>query len=470
MRRCLILLAAVLLAGCAHYQPQPLNAEQRATEFDRRSLTDEGLRTFVETNLSSALPNWPLAEWNLETLTLAAFYFHPDLDAARAKLTTATAGKITAGQRPNPNLSFTPRLNSSAIGTGVTPWILGGSLDVPLETAGKRKYRLAHAQHLGEAARFELAGTAWRVRSRVRRGLLDLQAARETTALVDEQARTLGRVAQLVGRQFEAGAVSPVELSGARIAENQAQLKLKEAQRQEAVASAQLAESLGLPLRALDGVKLAVADLAAFPTELTSGEIRRRAVVNRADVLGALAEYAATESALQLQIARQYPDIHLRPGYELDQDQNKWALGLSLDLPILNQNQGPIAEARARREEAAAKFNGVQARAFGEIDRATAVYSATVDQAATAARVMADAQKRSKAMTRMFEAGEVDPLVVSTAQAEYLNAALAQLNARVQAQQALAALEDAVQSPLLLPGHPEQLEAAARTAVETTKP
>ena len=306
--------AGILLTGCAHYQPQPLDAEHRADEFERRSLADAGLRAFVETNLLTTPSAWPLAEWELEQLTLAAFYFHPDLDAARAKWNTVTAGKITAGQRPNPNLSVTPRLNSSAIGTGVTPWILGGSLDVPLETAGKRKYRLAQAQQLGEAARFELAGTAWRVRSRVRRGLLDLQAARETSALAGEQVLTLGRVAQLVGRQFEAGAVSPVELSVARIAENQAQMRLKEAQRQEAVARAQLADALGLPLRALDGVKLAVADLAAFPTDLTSGEIRRQAVLNRADVLGALAEYAASESALQLQVAKQYPDIHLRPG------------------------------------------------------------------------------------------------------------------------------------------------------------
>ena len=412
----------------------------------------------------------PIAEWDLETLTLAAFYFHPDLDGARAKWSTATAGKITAGQRPNPNLSVTPRLNSSAIDSAVTPWILGGSLDVPIETGGKRKYRLAQAQHLDAASRFDLAGTAWRVRSRVRRGLLDLQAAQETDALSRDQAATLGRIALLAGRQWEAGELSPVELSTARIAHNQALLKQKEAQRQEALARAQLADALGLPLRALDGIKFSVADLSAFPTNLTSGEIRRQAVLNRADVLGALAEYAASEDALQLQVAKQYPDIHLRPGYEYDQGQNKWALGVSMDLPIMNQNQGAIAEAKGRREEAAAKFNGIQARAFGEIDRARADYAASVDQAATAGRVVADAQKRTTAMSRMLAAGAVDPLVVSTAQAEYLNAALAQLNARVQAQQALAALEDAVQSPLLLPGVPEQLEAAARTSGGTKKP
>ena len=41
------------------------------------------------------------------------------------------------------------------------------------------------------------------------------------------------------------------------------------------------------------------------------------------------------------------PDVHLNPGYQFDQGDNKWSIGLTFDLPILNQNQGPIAEAKA---------------------------------------------------------------------------------------------------------------------------
>jgi outer membrane protein TolC len=66
-----------------------------------------------------------------------------------------------------------------------------------------------------------------------------------------------------------------------------------------------------------------------------------------------LAEYNASQSALQLEIAKQYPDIHLNPGYEFDQGDNKWSPGLTVTLPILNQNKGPIAEAEAKRTEAA---------------------------------------------------------------------------------------------------------------------
>jgi outer membrane protein, heavy metal efflux system len=468
LRAVMVVGFGAMLVGCARFESKPLSAQEGADAFEHRSVSDPGLKAFLETN--GMVSAWPRASWDLATLTLMAFYYHPDMDMARARWGTVTAGKTTAGQRPNPNLAFTPRLNSTSLGTPLTPWILGGILDIPIETMGKRRYRVAQAGLLSEAARFEVASTAWLVRSRVRKSLLDLQSARETLALVQDQAEALGRMAALVERQWEGGAVSFVEVSVARIAHQNAQLTFKDAQRQEAEARGQLAQAVGVPARALDGVQYSFTDLAVFPTNLSSSEVRLQAVLNRADVLGALAEYAASEAGLQLQVAKQYPDLHLRPGYELDQNKNKWTLGVSMDLPVLNQNQGPIAEARARREEAAAKFNAVQAKAIGEIDRAGAVYEAAVEQAVTAGNILAGLLKRSQAMGRMYEAGEVDKLVVITAQAEYLNGALARLRARLQAQQALAALENAVQSPLLMPALPARLETAARNPEPRSKP
>src|SRR5437667_170854 len=146
--------------------------------------------------------------------------------------------------------------------------------------------------------------------------------------------------------------------------------------RQSAEARSQLAEAVGLPSSALTDIELSFDGLDQFPTELTSAEVRRQAALSRTDLLAALAEYAASQSALQLEIAKQYPDLHLGPGYQLDQTDNKWSLGATLTLPVLNQNQGAIAEAKARREEAAARFVALQAQAVGEIDRAVAGYSA----------------------------------------------------------------------------------------------
>ena len=107
-----------------------------------------------------------------------------------------------------------------------------------------------------------------------------------------------------------------------------------------------------MPTRALDGVKFSFAALNQFPRELTRPEVRRQALLNRADVRGALAEYAASQSALQLEIANQYPDLHLGPGYAWNTGNagdNEWELGLTVTLPVLNHNQGPVAEAEAKR-------------------------------------------------------------------------------------------------------------------------
>ena len=48
-------------------------------------------------------------------LTLAAFYYHPDMEVARAEWDVARAAIQTAGGRPNPTLNVTPGLNFSHV-------------------------------------------------------------------------------------------------------------------------------------------------------------------------------------------------------------------------------------------------------------------------------------------------------------------------------------------------------------------
>ena len=78
-------------------------------------------------------------------------------------------------------------------------------------------------------------------------------------------------------------------------------------------------------------------------------------------------------------------------------------------------------------------------------------YRAAREQTATAEFLLSDFQKRRDSTRAMLEAGEIDPLTMASVEAEFSAAALARLNSVAKAQQALAALEDAVQSPLLLP-------------------
>src|ERR1051325_1661640 len=95
-RRCLILLAG-LLAGCARFEPQPLPPADTATRLEARRLDDDALKRFLHAHLGRDLESWPPPSWDLDMLTLAAFFFNPSLDVARAQLAVARAGEISAG-------------------------------------------------------------------------------------------------------------------------------------------------------------------------------------------------------------------------------------------------------------------------------------------------------------------------------------------------------------------------------------
>jgi len=457
----------LLLAGCATYHPQPIFPEQTAAAFDARSLTNRTLRAFLETNQVAG--EWPRRSWDLNALTLVAFYYQPALAEVRAQWEAVEATKITAGERPNPTVSVTPGYDSQIPGN-FSPWLVTLNFDVPIETAGKRGKRLAQASQRSEAARWNFVSAAWQTRSRVRAALLSLYTARETEALLSRQTAAQSDVVHLLEGQRAVGAVSDFEVTQARIALETTQLALQDAIGQRRQVRVQLANALGLPLRALDGVKFSFAGLDRFPGELTKPEVRCQALLNRSDVRGALAEYAASQSALQLEVANQYPDVHLGPGYGWNTGNagdNQWTLGLSLTLPVLNQNQGPVAEAKAKRAAAAAHFLTVQTAAIAEIDCALAGYQAALQQRATATALWDNLQKQLDSVRAQAQAGEVEPLAVANAEVEFNTGAQNRLDALVRAQQALGQLEDAVQSPLTLPS--SVLDAAQSTSSQTEK-
>jgi outer membrane protein TolC len=443
----LSLICIGLASGCATFHPQPVSPEKSADTFDARTLTNENLRAFLQTNHFSGA-------WDLNALTMVAFYYQPSLAEARAQFASVQAAEITAGERPNPTVGFTPTYDT----TTTPPWILGVTWDIPIETAGKRGKRIAQAKNLSEAARWNLISAAWQTRSHVRAALLNFYAAQKGESLLARQETAQSNVVRLLEGQYSAGAVSSFDVTQARVALETTQLSQQDAIGQFNQARVQLAGALGLPLRALDGIALSFDGLNDFPKELTAPEIRRDAILNRADVRGALAEYAASQSALQLEIARQYPDVHLNPGYELDQTDNKWTLGVSLDLPLLNQNQGGIAEARAKRMEAAAHFLTIQTTAITEVDSALAGYDSALKKSATAKHLSDNLQKQLDSVRTLAQLGETDAMALANAESEYTTGAQNQLDAMVKAQQALGDLENAVQSPLTL--SPENLNAA----------
>lgn len=440
---------ALLMTGCAvqSYRPAPLSPIQAAASLEARSLTDPHLHEFMIATSQLAMGIWPLPEWDLADLTLAAFYYNPTLQIAWTRVAEAEARIITANAKPNP--SFRGDIGGET--APESPWIAGLGFSLPIETAGKRGFRITAAERLADVARWNLASTAWKIRSQVRVGLIEYLAAKQILNLLQVEEQLRAEQVQLLEQRLKVGMIPRPEVDTARIQQTQTLLEVEKAEGRIPQAQASLAAAIGVPTTALKNITIAWTAFNQFPspTSLTPAKIQEDAVLNRLDIRRALAAYSASEAALRVEIAEQYPDFDLGPEYAFEEATHLFTVAIGLTLPVFKRNQGPIAEAKAARQEMAAQFLSVQAAGIAHSEEALAQYSAALKELAQARQILQQTQTREQAAQEALEAGQSDRVELNCARLQTAIASAAQFDALYKTQQAMGDLEDAVQRPLL---------------------
>ncbi len=442
----LALSIAIVAASCTRYHARPISPARNLEDFEARRLDDPQMAGFLSTR--GEVASWPPGAWTMHDLTLAAFYYSPALDVARAQWAVARGGVLTAGGRPNPTLSVGAGYNATTPASQGTPWIPEVSLDLPIEVAGKRGIRVAAARQRSESARLSLLTAAWQVRSTVRQAFIGLYAAHQSDSLLARQRQIRTESLAILDRRRAAGEASPTEMTQARVALAESRVAALDAAQAAVRARSDLATAIGVPPAALDSVAMDFSELVRVSVGVPDEEARRRAMLHRSDVLASLADYEGSQKNLQLEVRKQYPDITLGPGYQLDQTDMKWTLLLGFALPLLNRNQGPIAEAAARREEAAAQFVALQSRVLAGVEGAVAAARAGVSQVQAADTLLEALGQQEATAQAAYTVGEISRLDLLGLQAEAVATALARLDALSRAQIAVGALEDAMQTPL----------------------
>src|SRR5713101_1041698 len=438
------LFGVFLLAGCAvqRYRPAPIVARATASAFASRNLADSGLESFEEQNLGHPLSSWPPKTWDLQTLSLAALYFSPALESARARLAGTEAALVTAGARPNPSLSIAPGIP--------TPYLLTLDFAFPIETAGKRGHRIQVAHSLDQAARFDLADSAWTIHSEVRTALLNCLLASRSLELFRSEEKVREDQVNILEQIFSSGEIPRQSVDLARIELSKTHVAIITAEGQVSETKAALSAAVGLPVAALQSVDFSWPKLDAPPSaeSLSAEQVQRDAVVNRLDIRRSLAQYPAVEATLQLEIAKQYPDINIGPGYTYEETHSFFTVGFSTTVPLFNRNQGPIAEAEARRKEAAAAFLERQAQVIARSERALAIYTGALKELVAAESLLKFQENQLQAVRQAIQVGADNRLSLDNLEIQSWVLSRARLDPLTRAQRALGDLEDAVQLPL----------------------
>ena len=419
---------SLLLVSCQSfrtYESRPLDPEWSAANFSGRKLASKSM--------------------SVEELADVAWKNNGDLKVARAKFDEARAAIGTASQRLNPTLTAGPTLNLPKV-AALSLWMHAFNLDIPIETAGKRPARIEKSRQAAETARLEAVNAAWTIRTEVRKSALDFEAARRRAEFIDTQIKVQREMMGLLERRVASGESARTELTAVRLLANQTELLLGDANRQQEVARASLASAVGMPVLALEGIELRWKD---FESPSDPGSVKSTALLHRADILAAVSDYAVAEASLKLEIARQYPDFHINPlGYQWDQGVHKWSLGWTGELPVMNHNQGPVAEAEAARASTAARFEALQARVIGDLEKAEASWKGSKAKVAAADRLVAGQEDAVRRAADLVKAGESDQLEVLSAEIELAAARQGRLEALIETQSALGELEAIIQQPV----------------------
>jgi outer membrane protein, heavy metal efflux system len=441
-------LGLALLCACAHVPPPaPLAAADTAHDFAARQLIVPGL--------PPAAQGWGRTQW-LE----AALALNPQLAQERAEVDAVVAGERTAAEYPNPSVQLFGEYLTAAAHSAA--WLYGVSMDFLLREPGARARARQAAALESALARSDVSESIWQVRAALRLALLDAVSARDESVLLGQLVDARQALLNSDRKRLALGDLARAQVLTDELELARVEARQREVQSRTADARARLAAAVGVPATALQGIPLEWSEWSQVPQlqNADADQWRSDALIGRPQVVHALRAYDLAEIALRGEVAKRWPQLHVTPAYAWgggglrDVDalnspiDSEAALGVSFELPIFNQHQGPIGEAVARRHLAGEQLRAVQAEIFGQIDRAEAGWP-QARQAWVDTRHLAElATRQENAEQRAVAVGESERGSVLAARIDTTEAELTALRAAYEAQLAFGALEDAYRRPL----------------------
>jgi cobalt-zinc-cadmium efflux system outer membrane protein len=148
--------------------------------------------------------------------------------------------------------------------------------------------------------------------------------------------------------------------------------------------------------------------------------------------------------------SRAVPDVTVGVGTQRNNElgRNQTLLGVSIPLPVFDRNQGGLAEAIARADQARDDARGRQLRLTTSVQVAASQLDSARQQALLAeAQLLPDAQRSYEAATQGFALGKFGFLDVLDAQRTLFQARSQHLKALSDAQRAAADLEALLGQP-----------------------
>ena len=355
------------------------------------------------------------------TLRQAEIFFaerNRELQFGRRLVEGAEADRVSAGQRPNPNVYF----NATQIGHNYPPnYDASGptrrsdmtvGVNQLFERGNKRELRMEAADSALTATRGDFADIQRQQKVVLYGAYYDLVAAQDKLRIAQETADSFRKTMDAVERRLKAGDIAAADVERIRVDALRAQNDARSAQAELAKAQTALAYVIGAEREA---ARVRAAD--GWPAPATPAAIDMEKVLGgRADVQAARARIAAAEKNRELARALRTRDVTAM----LQFDRTPWnpdtnmtsanTIGVGVSVPLFTNYyyEGEIRRAEVDLASAQENYERVRALAVGEIDARGADLNAARERVSRFRdSLLAAAQKAADAAEFAYSRGAI---------------------------------------------------------------
>lgn len=387
------------------------------------------------------------AQLTLRDALALALQRNPELAAFANERSAMEAAALQAGALPNPVLDITGdnlrNARKEEAGDRTTTVQIGQLI----ELGGKRSARIRAAEAGRDLAGWDYEAKRIEIVSVVAQRFVDLLAAQQRQTLAEEAVTLARQVSDAVARRVQAGKVSPVEETKARLAQASAEVDLEQARREGIAARSTLGVLWAAPSPRFEK---AVGDLEKTPSLPAYEQLAER-VRDNPELARWSSELARRQAGVDAEKAKAIPDVTVTAGVtRFSQfDDRAYTVGISLPLPLFDRNRGGILEASRRLDKASDEQRAAEGRLLTELARAYQRLAA-IDKEIGALRtiLLPGAQSAFDAATKGYQLGKFGFLDVLDAQRTLFQTRTQYLRALADYQRGVSEIERLVGGPL----------------------
>ncbi|NEX63318.1 TolC family protein [Noviherbaspirillum galbum] len=367
-----------------------------------------------------------------------------DISAAVREVQATEAAVQQAGIIRNPDISAS--IEDTRRETRTTTI----QLNQPIELGGKRTARVSAAERGRDAAIMELNARKTQIRAAVVTAFYDLVAAQERYRLAQATVDLAQRATTIASKRVQAGKVSPVEETRARVAESGVRVELAQATGELDGARRRLAATWGSTMPRFDHAEDHLEKLPQLPA---LSDLAQR-LDQSPELLRARIEVDRRQALTQVERSRRTPDVIVSIGAKRDEQlgRNQAIVGVSVPLPLFDRNQGNVLEALRRTDKARDELTATEVRLRSDLAQAYGRLNASLNEVTLLQKeVLPGAQSAYDATTKGFELGKFSFLEVLDAQRTFFQAKSQYLRALAETQRATAEIDRLVGTPFTAP-------------------